>query len=630
MSVRGDRQKREGGLLGILQGLMTPGDTLSGRAALDKQAFISDERMEQLRKAAGLPPGEPMQYPTAEYLTGIAGGPTQSLGATDEAKAEATRRGVDFFRRGSDSTPVSQIPVVQDISSILQGIRNRQRQTSANLRAIDARDSDDLGTAPTAINQQLSDLSASLAESGVRDTPEFLGAPATTEITETTETTETTPSDDGFQSGVKNTPEFGVYNVPKDDDKTDEPYNPYGVLLESAMKDVTALQGKDPNALTKEDYMKEFAEATGVNISGEPDKSHALMAFGLALMQNKAGKGFNVSKMLGAVGEAGEKAMPAFQKAKEQARAERIAAGKYALSERKAAAASRLSQLNAAKDRVQDLLVKTQDYFGKRILKQEERAHDLRMKNIDADLEFMKENRERLEKGQETKGFYNREPEYTGVKIRMGMTDNGNRTVYANPLNDGKDIALRYISMQRAQNAMDKTDALLAQIQESGIPALDILKGRVSDILVAGGADPKTVFGNKGIGDKSMSTEAEIKTLLNVLILENKRFATQETGNGISNQDRNDLADSFGQIDIFKNPAVARRALKEIRTIFGRPLRQIDSELESFMNNKNMYRSEQEYNQTIDTINSTLAESPFRPKMSKGQGGTIRYAIGDY
>ena len=33
-------------------------------------------------------------------------------------------------------------------------------------------------------------------------------------------------------------------------------------------------------------------------------------------MQNKAGKGFNVSKMLGAVGEAGEKAMPAFQKAK--------------------------------------------------------------------------------------------------------------------------------------------------------------------------------------------------------------------------------------------------------------------------------------------------------------------------
>ena len=36
-------------------------------------------------------------------------------------------------------TPVSQIPVVQDISSMLQNIKARQAQTSANLRAIDAR-----------------------------------------------------------------------------------------------------------------------------------------------------------------------------------------------------------------------------------------------------------------------------------------------------------------------------------------------------------------------------------------------------------------------------------------------------------------------------------------------------------
>ena len=36
------------------------------------------------------------------------------------------------------------------------------------------------------------------------------------------------------------------------------------------------------------------------------------MAFlGLALMQNKAGKGFNVAKMLQSVGTAGESAMPA-------------------------------------------------------------------------------------------------------------------------------------------------------------------------------------------------------------------------------------------------------------------------------------------------------------------------------
>ena len=63
---------------------------------------------------------------------------------------------------------------------------------------------------------------------------------------------------------------------------------------------------------------KEFADATGIDISGKVDKSHALMTFGLALMQNKAGKGFNVGKMLSAVGKAGETALPALEKAREK------------------------------------------------------------------------------------------------------------------------------------------------------------------------------------------------------------------------------------------------------------------------------------------------------------------------
>jgi hypothetical protein len=35
------------------------------------------------------------------------------------------------------------------------------------------------------------------------------------------------------------------------------------------------------------------------------------MAFGLAAMQNRAGKGFNVGRMLESLGQAGEKALPA-------------------------------------------------------------------------------------------------------------------------------------------------------------------------------------------------------------------------------------------------------------------------------------------------------------------------------
>jgi len=111
-------------------------------------------------------------------------------------------------------------------------------------------------------------------------------------------------------------------------------------MFTAAMQDfIQEARGTGPDIegpRSLEDYKKEFAEATGIDISGKPDKSQALMAFGLALMQNKAGKGFNISKMLGEVGVAGEAAMPALEKAKERARQDGIAAGKYALEMRSA------------------------------------------------------------------------------------------------------------------------------------------------------------------------------------------------------------------------------------------------------------------------------------------------------
>tara|TARA_R100000935_G_scaffold55586_1_gene85683 strand:+ start:34 stop:1809 length:1776 start_codon:yes stop_codon:yes gene_type:complete len=96
-----------------------------------------------------------------------------------------------------------------------------------------------------------------------------------------------------------------------------------------------------PEKRTIEEYKKVFSEATGIDTSGEVDKSDALMAFGLALMQNKAGKGFNVSKMLTATGKAGDKAMPVLQKAKDRARQGALAGGKYALQTQSADKATR-------------------------------------------------------------------------------------------------------------------------------------------------------------------------------------------------------------------------------------------------------------------------------------------------
>ena len=92
----------------------------------------------------------------------------------------------------------------------------------------------------------------------------------------------------------------------------------------------------DKREKTLAEYKKEFAAATGVDVSGKVDKSQALMAMGLALMQNRAGRGFNVGKLLNAVGKAGEKAMPFLEKAKTKAQTAAIAAGKYALETRDA------------------------------------------------------------------------------------------------------------------------------------------------------------------------------------------------------------------------------------------------------------------------------------------------------
>ena len=90
----------------------------------------------------------------------------------------------------------------------------------------------------------------------------------------------------------------------------------------------------DKREKTLAEYKKEFAAATGVDVSGKVDKSQALMAMGLALMQNRAGKGFNVGKLLNAVGQAGEKALPALEKAKAEAKKAGLAAGQYALQSR--------------------------------------------------------------------------------------------------------------------------------------------------------------------------------------------------------------------------------------------------------------------------------------------------------
>lgn len=162
------------------------------------------------------------------------------------------------------------------------------------------------------LDDELSMLESSLAEKRGIKTPQM-----------TPEELESQQKDE--QSGVDGSAEFT------------------GNVTDEGLEDITKMALQDyldqarPGTQPKDykEYIKEFADATGLDVSGKPDKSTALMALGLSLMQNRAGKGFDVGKMLGAVGEAGEAALPAYQKAKSEARALRAKAGEYALGRRK-------------------------------------------------------------------------------------------------------------------------------------------------------------------------------------------------------------------------------------------------------------------------------------------------------
>jgi hypothetical protein len=106
----------------------------------------------------------------------------------------------------------------------------------------------------------------------------------------------------------------------------DSAVSPAQELFDSAFQEyISGVRGAGPDAPSPkelEDYKAEFAKATGLDVSGNADTSQALMAFGLAAMQNRAGKGFNVGRMLESLGQAGEKALPALDKARAEARAQ--------------------------------------------------------------------------------------------------------------------------------------------------------------------------------------------------------------------------------------------------------------------------------------------------------------------
>lgn len=364
-------------------------------------------------------------------------------------------------------------------------------------------------------------------------------------------------------------------------------------------------------------YMQEFSEATGIPVEGKIDKSQALMALGLGLMQNRAGKGFNVGRMLLEVGKAGQAAMPYLTKAKDEAKQARIAAGKYALEKIKSDedASQAIETSNAA-------------------LRQE-----LILKNIDAQndakLEILKAKLKGEDVSQMPESIYDEQIKIgtNTYKIRMGINPSNLQPVFINPTMDADEIGTAYsktISGLNTINEMEQlTNELIYLSRETpagmtGRRFLDSAKG----VLRSMGMSEDDFFRSEE--GKGLSAEDELDAIRRAFIMRFKRFISQETGNGISNVDVAQIEAASGALDellSFKNPEKSLVAFKELRKLFDGSLQSLQPMITNFTDRDNYYSGEagdKLYEKTMEKLNQSLGGSAnfFTPTMVQNEDGS--------
>jgi len=308
---------------------------------------------------------------------------------------------------------------------------------------------------------------------------------------------------------------------------------------------------------TFDQYINEFGEATGLDISGEADTKQALMSFGLALMQNRAGKGFDISKILTSVGEAGEAAMPDFRKAVAKAEAIRAKAGSYALGKTE-------EDKKKAMNRKGYVVIPKEGGLANSVLQNTgrfSRLNSYELNNLENNAEFNKQfaiidaatyvdmtksliaaqgkNKTFLEKPKST-------PLFSGSDIKIDV-------FYPNPNVATGGTKPRLASdPKNALAAIQKMEAGLKRGEEKFKEIAKLLQ--VTDItgpdqIRSFGVQLARSFGLK-LGDGPDPVK-QIKVLLTDLKARNAAAILGESGKTISDNDRKLVADIVGDIDVF-------------------------------------------------------------------------------
>ena len=377
-------------------------------------------------------------------------------------------------------------------------------------------------------------------------------------------------------------------------DKTDTAME--DALIGSMNPYLEAINKKIPTAESREDllkkYKKEFSEATGIEIDGKVDKSQALMAMGLSLMQNRAGSGFNVGKILNAVGQAGDKAMPYLREATKEAKAAKVAAGKYALDKisrgESAAAAIAASEKAFQKERYLKLL------------------------DLEAGIE-----EEKIKAGGKVTEVKNVKVDkvINGLDVQRGRGVTG--AVFVFPEDALRDSSGALKSVNGALTTVDTMLDLASQIASEKSPTFSLLSERVNTALVGAGlVDSEVVFGESKVGK-----EQQIRILQDSIITQFKRMLTQETGNGISKSDVDNIRTMLGEIDLLGNPEQSILRLQEIKTLFTGKRTAVRGVLDELQSPDN-YVTASEYEKNMELYPS-LIEGSMQYTVNKSENSSV-------
>lgn len=420
-------------------------------------------------------------------------------------------------------------------------------------------------------------------------------------------------------------------------------------LFTSAMDEQKQLFGDladETGNKTIEDYKADFQKATGIDVSGEPDNKMALMSLGLSLMQNKAGKGFNLSNILTSVGEAGEAAMPAFQKAKDDARAGQVAAGKFALQQTQADEKTKLALAKEKRLALSALSKEFRTTAENRFLKQEDHLSKMQQKELEQSIKIRSAMIKAEGDANKVNKSFTVEPiDGQSLKYRKALKVNvggKSSSVFVNPTEDVGRFKDAAFNISRARSTLKDISGLASQLLQPGVvPIMSQVSDNIKSLGVAFGLKPESLFPKQVISDgkggfrtvEGVSKEALSKTLRDKLIVEYKRFLTQETGNGISNKDVEMVDRLIGKIDFFGNPKDAMEKINQVDSVFQKTQNQIDNVFTAFKD-KDSYGSEYQYNKAMALLNSdednktyTFGKSGKSFNVRMGQNGRMIYSL---